>query len=119
MDVEEYKSICNQPDVFERGMLENSMQELLSRHLPSALRVQEILKSVPISKPHLHNGNQDTDYFQITLNLSEAEQIVEYLLDAEAESVGSDGQTTPQASRFASLVNAWERYIDFCDQRLM
>ena len=115
MDVEEYKSICNRPDAFERGILESSERELRSRHLPSALRLQEILKSSSVSKPLLHNGDKHTDYFLVTLNVAEAEQIVEYLVDAEADAVGEDGETTPQASRFGSLVDAWVRYVDFCD----
>ncbi len=115
MDVEEYKSICNRPDAFERGVLEASERELLSRHLPSALRLQEILRSATVSKPLLHNGGKHTDYFLVTLNVSEAEQIAGYLLDAEAGAVGRDGETTPQASHFGSLVDAWTRYIDFCE----
>ena len=115
MDVEEYKSICNRPDAFERGVLEASERELLSRHSPSALRLQEILRSAPVSKPLLHNGNKHTDYFLVRLNVAEAEQIVEYLVDAEADAVGRDGETTPQASHFGSLVDAWVQYVDFCD----
>lgn len=116
MDVEEYKSICNRPNAFERGVLEASERELLSRHSSSALRLQEILRRAPVSKPLLHNGGKDTDYFLVTLNVAEAEQIVEHLVDAEADTVGRDGETTPQANRFGSLVDAWVRYIDFCDE---
>jgi hypothetical protein len=115
VDVEEYKFICNRPDAFERGVLEASERELHSRHLPSALRLQEILKSASVSKPLLHTGGKHTDYFLVMLNVVEAEQIVEYLVDAEADAVREDGETAPQASRFGSLVDAWVRYIDFCD----
>ena len=115
MDAEEYKSICRRPDAFERGVLEASERELVSRHLPSALRLQEILRSAPVSKPLLHNGGKHTDYFLVKLNVSEAEQIVEYLVDAEADAVGRDGETTPQASHFGSLVDAWTQYVNFCD----
>lgn len=117
MDAEEYKSICNRPDAFERGVLETSERELLSRHSPSALRLQEILRGAPVSKPLLHNADKHTDYFLVKLNLAEAEQIVEYLVDAEADAVGRDGETTLQASRFGSLVDAWARYVDCCDGR--
>jgi len=116
VDVEEYKSICDRPDAFERGVLEASERELLSRHLPSALRLQEILSGAPVLKPLLHNGGKHTDYFLVTLDIAEAEQIVEYLVDAEAEAVGLDGETTPQASHFGSLVDLWTRYVDFCDE---
>lgn len=115
MNAEEYKSICNRPDVFERGVLEASERELLSRHPPSALRLQEILSGEPVPKPLLHNGSKHTDYFLVKLNVAEAEQIADYFVDAEADAVGRDGETTPQASHFASLADAWMRYINFCD----
>ena len=116
VNVEEYKIICKRPDAFQRSVLEASERELLSRHPPSALRLQEILRGAPISKPGLHNNDKDTDYFLVTLNVAEAEQIMEYLIDAETDSVGRFGETTQQSSRFASLVDAWVRYIDFRDE---
>ncbi len=117
MNFEEYKNITNRPDAFQRNIIEASKRELVSMHPPSASLLQGILKGEPISKPNLHNGNKDTDYFVVKLNIAEAEQIVEYLLDAEANAVGRNGKTTPQASHFASLVDAWVQYIDFLDRR--
>ena len=115
MNAEEYKSICNRPDVFERGVLEASERALSQKHPPSALRLREIFSVAPIPKPLLHRGGSHTDYFLVELNVAEAEQIVEYLVDAETGAVRSDGETTPQASRFGSLVDAWESYVNFCD----
>jgi len=115
MDVEEYKNICNKPNVFQRGLLEASERELVLRHLPSAYHLQEILIDSPISKPRLHNDRKDADYFLVKLDVAKAEEIVEYLVDAEADAVGREGETTPQASHYASLVDVWMRYIDFCD----
>jgi hypothetical protein len=115
MNTEEYKMACNQSNVFPRCLLEDTERELVSRHKPSAIRLQEILKTPPVQKPELHNADKGTDYFLVTLNESEAEQIVEYLVDAEADAVANNGETTPKASRIASLVDAWVNYIDFCD----
>ena len=116
MDAEEYKSICNRADSFERGVLEASERELLSRHSSSASRLQEILRSEPITKPLLHNGGKHTDYFLVVLDVAEAEQIADCLVDAEVDAIGDDGETTPQASCFASLADAWMRYVDFRDE---
>jgi len=96
-------------------VLQASERELRLRHPPSALRLQEILGNAPVSKPLLHNGDKHTDYFLVTLNVAEAEQIIEYLLDAEAGAVGHDGETTPQASHFGSLVDAWTQYVKYCN----
>jgi hypothetical protein len=117
VNAEEYKFICNRPDAFQRNVLEASERELLLSHPALALRLREILNSAPIPKPSLHNGDKHTDYFLVNLNVAEAEQIAEHLGDAEVGAVGRNGETTPQASLFGSLVDAWIRYIDFCDGR--
>ena len=116
MDVAEYKTICNQPNALKRFVIEASEQVLRLRNPVLALSLKNILKSTPISKPVLHNGSEDTDYFLVTLDVAKAEQIMEYLVDAEVNAVGKDGKTTRQASYFGSLVDAWLRYIDFCDE---
>ncbi|MCP9494030.1 MAG: hypothetical protein MSG64_06175 [Pyrinomonadaceae bacterium MAG19_C2-C3] len=96
-------------------MLEATEQTLSLRHPPSALRLRDVLNGTPILKPKLHEGGEHTDCFLVTSNVVEAEQIVEYLIDAEADAVGLEGETTSEASRFAGLVDAWVRYVDFCD----
>ena len=70
----------------------------------------------PFPKPELHTAGEDTDYFIVKLDAAEAEQIVEYLLDAEVGGVGLNGETTPEASHASGLVDAWVRYVDFCDE---
>ncbi len=115
MDENEYKVICGRPDAFRRGILEATRQILSPLHPPSASRLREVLEGAPISKPELHTGGEGADYFIVKLDVAEAEQIVEYLLDAEAGAVGSNGGTTPEASRASGLVDAWVRYVDFCD----
>jgi hypothetical protein len=40
------------------------------------------------------------------------------LFDAEAGAVGLNGETTPMASHYASLVDAWRTYIDFCESEI-
>jgi hypothetical protein len=107
--------MCSGPDAFGREVLEATAQVLSSLHPPSVLRVLEAFEGVPISKPELHTGGEDTDYFIVKLDVAEAEQIVEYLLDAEADAVGGRDETTRAASHISGLIAAWVRYIDFCD----
>ena len=116
MDANEYKVICSRPDAFHRGVLEATRQMLSPLHPPSASRLREVLDGTPISKPALHAGGEDTEYFIVKLDVAEAEQIIEYLLDAEAGAVGLNGETTPGASHASGLVDAWVRYVDFCDE---
>ena len=115
MNVEEYKSISSRPDAFRREVLEATQRALTLRHPPSAMRLQDVLSGDPVLKPELHQGDERSDYFIVDLNVSEAEQIMEHLVVAEVESLSADGTTTPEASRFGSLVDAWVKYIDFCD----
>jgi hypothetical protein len=116
MNAEEYKAICVRPDVFRRSVLEATEQALLQQHLSSALWLRAVLESEVLPKPELHRGSEESDCFIVKLDVVEAEEIAEHLLDAEAGAVGQNGETTADASRFASLVDAWARYIRFCDR---
>jgi hypothetical protein len=116
MEPAEYKVVCKRPDALHRGLLEATEQALHLRHPLSAVRLREVLESKPIPKPELHTGGEDTDYFTVKMKIAEAKQIVEYLLDAEANAVGRDGETTSEANRLADLVDAWANYVDFCDR---
>lgn len=115
MDAIEYKGVCSRPDAFNRGQLEETERILSSMHSPSAQLAGKILRSAPIAKPELHTGDARADCFLVDLDVSEAEQIMEYLIDAEAGAIGLEGQTTQETSEIANLVDAWVRYIDFLD----
>ena len=115
MGVLEYKSISSRPNAFRREVLEATERALSMRHPPSAMRLRDVLSGVPVRKPKLHQGGESSDCFIVTINVAEAEQIMEYLVDAEAESVNADCTTSGEASRIGELVGAWVRHIDFCD----
>jgi len=119
MENNEYKSICSRADVFDRVTLEDTRFALKEAHPPSSARVEQILNSRPIEKPTMHSGNEHTDFFRVSVSTSEAEQIVEFLLDLEAKAVDEEGNTTAAASSFGDLVNRWGKYVDLCDERLM
>jgi hypothetical protein len=115
MDAIEYKRICSRPDAFPRNQLEATAQILSRKHPPSAQLAGQILRQAPIAKPELHTREERTDCFLVEIDVAEAEQIMEYLIDAEAEAVGLEGQTTQETSHIANLVGAWVRYIHFRD----
>ena len=116
MDTRQYKAICELPDVMSRGVLEDSAREI-SLHLGLLLR--EILEGAPVPKPKLHNGDESTDYFHVDIGLEEAEETASDLLSAETDAVSPEGDTTPEASYIASLVDEWNRYIEFREQTKM
>jgi hypothetical protein len=45
--------------------------------------MRRILNTTAIPKPARHEGDQRTDYFLVDLDVSQAEQIMEHLIDAE------------------------------------
>lgn len=117
MNAKEYQSICKRPDAFQRGIIDATDRALKEKpHL--ALKLREVLNGTIVPKPDLHDGSKESDYFLIRLNLDEAEQIQDYLFEAEAGAVGLNGETTPTASHFASLVDTWQRYVDFCGTKI-
>jgi hypothetical protein len=113
MNAEEYKAICKRPNALQRGIIEATEQALKGRsHL--ALKLREILNETAIHKPDSHNGKEQSDYFLVELNAEDAEQNQDYLFE-EASAVGLNRETTSVASHYASLVDVWQRYIDFCE----
>jgi hypothetical protein len=117
MNAEEYKSICKRADALQRGVIEATEQAVKGRS-DLALKLREILNGEAIHKPDSHNGKEESDYFLVKLSAEDTEQIQDYLLDAEGNAVGLNGETTPIASHYASLVDVWQRYIDFCESEI-
>ena len=118
MEANEYRALCKRPDVFTRAVLLATIEAISSRHLPSTVYLEKILEGSPIPKPERHQNGPETDFFQLTLEVSKAEEIMEYFLDAESDAAMEDErENTRSAGRFADLVDAWVRYIDYCDEK--
>lgn len=99
--------------MLNRGLIEASESVILTRDRDLAARLTKILDAPPVSKPSLHTGGAHNDYFHIKIDLDVAKKIVELLIDAEADAVGNNGETTPEASRISALVNVWTEYIEY------
>jgi len=112
MNGEEYKSLINQKDVLSHTTLNVTLKELVSRHeLELAERVRGILNNNKIAKPELHTKPYDisTTYYKVYLPPDDIEKIIEMFLGLEARHIGEDGETTPTASFYASLVDIWNQ----------
>ncbi|HSE36962.1 MAG TPA: hypothetical protein VLG74_06630 [Blastocatellia bacterium] len=80
------------------------------------MRLRDLLADTPpIQKSHLDEGGEGNDLFMVQFDVAVAEEIMEHLIDARAESVASDSATTSEAGHLAMLIGAWVRYIDFRD----
>ncbi len=107
MDVNEYRDLCARPDVLRRGELEETVSALRRLRSPDVRLLEEILEQPPIEKPVIHAAGSEADFFFVTLDADVVESIVDQLFEAEATAVPSGGETTPEATRLAELVDLW------------
>jgi len=109
MTTEEYKKICSQQNAIGRLAIYETLRALQGEDASVIAELEGILEKPPIEKPPKHEGGPDTDFFLIDVKQETLEKIVETLGDREADAVGIDGKTTPEASRFATLLDIWKR----------
>ncbi len=115
MDVNKYRELCARPDVLRRGELEETVSTLRRLRSPDVRLVEEILEQPPIEKPVIHAAGSEADFFFVTLDTDVVESIVDQLLEAEAAAVPNGGETTPEATRFAELVDLWNDCQEYLD----
>ncbi|MCU7550130.1 hypothetical protein OCK74_13485 [Chitinophagaceae bacterium LB-8] len=110
MKDEEYKRLINERDVLDRTTLNVTLKEVVSRHeLELASEIQRILKNNKIQKPDLHLKPYDTttNYYKVDLTSDHIEKIIDIFFELESSHIGENGETTPTASFYASLVDKW------------
>ncbi len=109
----EYKAILARPDVFPRGVLTRTIRILQRRGMAEASDLLRFLNSAPISKPPKHTGGPESDVFSVTISSEEASRIVDCMGLLEAESLSEEGDTTPKASEYGTLLDRWNRYCRY------
>jgi hypothetical protein len=112
MNAEEYKSLINQKNVLDHTTLNVTLKELVSRQeFELAAGIKRILQNNQLVKPLLHADpyNVSTAYYNVDLSADEIDRIIDIFFELEAGYVGEDGETTPTASFYASLVDKWNK----------
>ena len=112
MDANSYQVLCSKPNAFARHELQQTLDALLMKKSKNTDLLKAVLASSPLEKPPLHKGGKETDYFLVCVAANDAVEIIENLGDLEARAVSPDGYTTPEASRYASLVDRWLSYVE-------
>jgi hypothetical protein len=110
MNVEEYKNLINQTDVLDHTTLNVTLKELTSRQeFELAAAVNRILQDNQIVKLLLHSDpyRVSTTYYRVDLSSDDVDKIIDIFFELEATLVGEDGETTPTASFYTSLVDKW------------
>ncbi len=114
MNNEEYKRLITENDVLDYGTIDITLKEVISKQeFELANKLQRILKNNEIKKPDLHLSPSEitTSYYRIDLSSDDIEKLVDIFFDLEVSHIGINGETTPAASLYASLVDKWNRLI--------
>ena len=112
MNAEEYKRLVNEKDVLNHTTLDVTLKELVSRQESElAGEIKRIMQNNQIEKPILHTKKSDalTNYYKVDLTSDNIEKIIDIFLELEVSYVGENGDTTPTADFYASLVDAWNQ----------
>jgi hypothetical protein len=110
MNAEEYKNMIDQRDVLDHTTLNVTLKELVSKQeFELAANLKRIIENNKIAKPDMHNKPYDTSttYYKVDLSNDDVEKVIDLFFELEASHVGENGETTPTASFYASLVNKW------------
>ena len=111
MDSKKYKSLCSGANAFSRKDLEETLLALKEQNSTLVSELENILSAKPIEKPPMYEGGLICDYFIVSISQESAEEIMENIGFMETDSVGVDGSITPKASKYASLLDHWYRYL--------
>jgi hypothetical protein len=112
MNSEQYKSICEQPNVFRLRDLRETLDVLRKASMSEASLIAEAILSKKIEKPPLHQGNHQTDFIALELSFDEVDAVVDTVFDAEASSIQGNGEPTSKTEVYVHLVNLWSNYRD-------
>lgn len=107
MEWNEYKRLCDSPQVFSRWMLEQCT-ELLGNDARLRDVLARELTGTSLAKPHDHRGGAQTDMFEVVLSLDDAKAI--YRIVGEAARGGlTTTQTRPRG--LGGFAAAWREYV--------
>lgn len=115
MNADEYRSLINQKDILDHTTLNITLKEMVSRQeFELTENLKRILVNNKVDKPDLHSKPYDTSstYYKVDLTSDDIERIIDIFFDLEAAHVGEDGETTPTASFYASLVDKWNKVAE-------
>lgn len=115
MNAAEYKGIKDSPDVFSEAELEATVRRL--QQTVAARKTIIGAMRTPLPKPPLHQRAPCSDYFRLSLSAESVNEIVDALGIAEVSAVSPEGETTPEASYLADLVDRWCHYLVWLEER--
>ena len=109
MEWDDYKALCDRPNVWSRWMLEETL-ELIGSQPDLDELLAGALRTGAVEKPADHSGGELSDMFELQLQTAEVERICEIVRIAVAA-----GQTTGRTRRrgLGGFCEAWDEYRRF------
>jgi hypothetical protein len=114
MGWDEYKRLCDRPDVWSRWMLAQTRELLVHAERDDLAQLLDIGKRTPVPKPSGHKGDDTTDMFQIALTRADVAAITGIVTASAA--AGERTQAT-RARGLGGFVEAWSEYLRWCERR--
>lgn len=111
-----YKIITNDPCAFRKAFLKETLIVLKDNNAQESSVIELAFENGGITKPTFHNKPDDYDFYWVKCTAEEAENIAGYLFDEEAAAVSNSGETTPEASRYAELVDIWTNFRNWIEE---
>ncbi len=108
MDWERYKQLCDQPNVFSRWMLHQTIE--LAGETPVADVLAGALDASPLEKPDDHCGGPATDMFVVELEVGSRRAVLELVVLAR-EAGAATTATSPRG--LGGFVEAWSEYLNW------
>ncbi|WP_459918997.1 hypothetical protein, partial [Desulfocicer niacini] len=116
MDTPSYKVKISDPCSFGKSVLEDTLYVLKENNAPETTIIELAFKNGGMPKPITHNHSEGFDYYWVKCTDEEADNIAGYLFDAEAAAVPASGEITPEASKYAKLVDIWTNFRDWLER---
>jgi len=116
MNTKDYNNLKKEKNVFGHDSLNITLKELKAKNNSELVsEIERILQNNRIEKPALHSSpnEQSLDFYTVDLSQNQISEIVAIFLELEANSVNEKGEGNSLSSFYASLVDEWNRQINY------
>jgi len=107
MDWESYKKLCDQPSVFTRWMVTQTLE--LVAQLPERKQLTAALATAPLEKPWDHIGDERTDMLTLGLSQAVVAAVFQAVISAENRDLTTRGTESRGLGGFSA---AWREYLE-------
>ena len=114
MENEENNDLMNRDLVLDKTTLNVTLKELVHRKENRlAGEIKRILEHNQVQKPNATEGSPllSPSFYTIDLSADDIKQIVYIFLELEEDYLGDDGENTPTANFYATIIDKWNELM--------